>query len=56
MLSSPPPVPLSLHDISIPPTRNAQIGSYIMQPHKLRDFVVPDLTGFKVSRIHGNCS
>ena len=23
-------------------------GSYIIQPHKLRDFVVPDLTGFKL--------
>ena len=50
VLSSPPPVPPpSLHDFSIPPTCNAQIGSYIMQPHKLRDFVVPDLTGLKVS-------
>ena len=49
VLSSPPPVPPSLPGFSIPPTRNAQIGSYIMQPHKLRDFVVPDLTGFKVS-------
>ena len=49
VLSSPPPVPHSLRVFSIPPTCNAQIGSYIMQPHKLRDFVVPDLTGFKVS-------
>ena len=36
-------------------TRNAQKGSYIMQPHKLRDIMMPDLTGFKVSWIHGNC-
>ena len=55
VLSSPPPVPPSLHDFSVPPTRNAQIGSYIMQPHKLRDFVVPDLTGFKACVLHTVC-
>ena len=54
---TPPSCPFLLPLPLCPPTlltHNACEGGYIIQPHKLRDFVVPDLTGFKVSRVHGN--